>query len=54
MAVSGEKKENPHLFAGTIKCTRSGKCGFALRVLPKHDDLVEPYEQGLITWESAN
>jgi starch phosphorylase len=54
MAVSGEKKENTHMFAGTIKCTRSGKCGFALRVLPKHEDLVEPYEQGLITWESAN
>jgi starch phosphorylase len=53
-ALTEVKKEGPYQFTGTIKCTRSGKCGFALRVLPKHEDLVEPYEPGLITWEATN
>jgi starch phosphorylase len=49
-----EQKENVHLFTGTIRCTRSGKCGFAIRVMPKHEELAEVYEPGLITWESTN
>jgi starch phosphorylase len=53
-AITEVKKEGPYQFTGTIKCTRSGKCGFVLRVLPKHEDLVEPYEPGLITWEATN
>jgi len=48
------KKDKGHLFTGTIKCSRSGKCGFALRVLPKHEDLAEPYEPGLVVWENNN
>ena len=47
-------KENLHQFSGTIKCARSGKCGFAIRVMPKHEDLVESFEPGLITWEATN
>jgi starch phosphorylase len=42
------------LFAGSIPCRISGQHGFALRILPKHPDLVEPYEPGMILWESAN
>ncbi|MBN1787150.1 MAG: alpha-glucan family phosphorylase [Sedimentisphaerales bacterium] len=49
-----EQKGNTHIFTGTIKCTRSGKCGFAIRVIPKHTELDEIYEPGLITWESTN
>jgi starch phosphorylase len=41
------------LFAGAIPCRISGQHGFALRVMPKHADLVEPYEPGMILWESA-
>lgn len=40
------------LFAGNIPCKASGQHGFALRILPKHADLVEPYEPGMIVWES--
>ena len=40
------------LFEGAIPCTTSGQHGFALRVLPSHEDLAEPYEPGLILWES--
>jgi len=42
------------LFAGIIPCRISGRHGFAIRILPKHPDLVEPYEPGMILWESAD
>lgn len=40
-------------FSGTIPCRISGQHGFALRILPRHPDLVEPYESGLVLWETA-
>ncbi|MHC5082890.1 MAG: alpha-glucan family phosphorylase [Planctomycetota bacterium] len=39
-------------FNGTIPCRVSGRHGFSLRILPKHPDLVEPYEPGMILWEN--
>ncbi|OHB61505.1 MAG: alpha-glucan phosphorylase [Planctomycetes bacterium GWF2_42_9] len=46
-------KENCYMFSGTIKCAKSGKCGFAVRVLPEHKDLADLYEPGMIVWESS-
>lgn len=40
-------------FNGTIPCRVSGQHGFALRILPRHQDLVEPYEPGMILWEAT-
>jgi starch phosphorylase len=40
-------------FVGAIPCGISGRHGFALRVMPRHADLAEPYEPGLILWEYA-
>jgi starch phosphorylase len=37
-------------FTGAIDCVASGQYGFAVRVLPKHDDLGNPFEPGLVTW----
>jgi starch phosphorylase len=37
-------------FHGTIPCRTSGHHGFAVRVLPKHPDLANPLEPGLICW----
>ncbi|MGD0784671.1 MAG: alpha-glucan family phosphorylase [Sedimentisphaerales bacterium] len=55
MSHSTEKSsQNTCVFTGTIKCTRSGKCGFAVRVLPGAKELADPYEPGMIIWESAN
>ena len=39
-------------FAGAVPCKTSGQHGFALRILPRHVDLVDPYEPGMIIWES--
>ncbi len=41
-------------FVGSIPCLSSGKHGFSLRIMPRHKDLVEPYEHGMILWESSN
>jgi starch phosphorylase len=43
-----------HLYAGSIPCRSSGQHGFAIRVLPRNDDMVDPYEPGLILWETTN
>jgi starch phosphorylase len=55
MAGSAEKTpQNTCTYSGTIKCTRSGKCGFAVRVLPGAKELADQYEPGMIVWESTN
>jgi starch phosphorylase len=38
------------VFTGEIPCSFSGQHGFAVRVLPHHDDLANPFEPGLICW----
>jgi len=38
-------------FKGLMTCTHTGRYGVTVRVLPKHPDLADPYEVGLILWE---
>jgi starch phosphorylase len=40
-----------HLFEGEVECGQSGTCGFAVRVVPFHQDAVLPYEMPWIRWE---
>ena len=47
-------QDGEHWFFGTMACTKTGQHGLAVRILPKHADLVNPYELGLILWEKAN
>jgi len=59
LTVRMDYKETPgqdgeHWFSGTMDCTRTGRHGIAVRILPRHADLVNPYELGLILWEKAN
>lgn len=37
-------------YTGKIKCSDSGLQGFSIRIFPKHEDLVYPYETRLIYW----
>ncbi len=39
-----------HTFAGEMEIDTSGRHGLAVRVLPKHDDLLDPVEMGLVVW----
>ncbi len=42
------REDSAAVFKGIVPCIRSGKFGFALRLLPRHSDLANPYQTGLI------
>ncbi|UCF14771.1 MAG: hypothetical protein JSW59_15265, partial [Phycisphaerales bacterium] len=46
-------QDGEHWFVGSMPCTQTGKHGVSVRVLPKHGDLVDPYDMGLIIWETT-
>ncbi|MHC4757333.1 MAG: alpha-glucan family phosphorylase [Planctomycetota bacterium] len=46
-------KELEYWFEGVLPCKSSGRQGLAVRVLPKHPDMVDVYEPGMIIWEST-
>jgi len=48
------KQKGEHWFVGSMPCRNTGQYGVAVRILPRHDNLVNPYEMGLILWETAN
>ncbi|MHC4808711.1 MAG: alpha-glucan family phosphorylase, partial [Planctomycetota bacterium] len=48
------EQEGEHWFSGSMSCRNTGQYGVAVRILPRHDDLVNPYEMGLILWETTN
>ncbi len=50
MMPDGQHQGNTYTFAGEVTCNHSGLYGYTIRVLPKHGDLVNPHETGLITW----
>jgi starch phosphorylase len=50
MSHNGVKEGNHWLFQGHITCRASGQHGFAVRVLPRHPDLANLFEPGLICW----
>src|SRR5262249_13672138 len=43
------QSDSSWLYAGTIACTASGHYGFAVRVLPRHPDLANAIEPGLVS-----
>ena len=48
------EEDGEHWFVGSIPCRKTGQYGVAVRILPKHEDLANPYELGLIHWEVTN
>jgi starch phosphorylase len=46
--------QGEHWFAGAMSCRKAGQQGVTVRLLPMHEDLVNPYEMGLILWETTN
>ncbi len=50
----GTQEDGAHWFAGVMPCTETGQHGVAIRVLPKHEDLPNPYDLGLILWEQPD
>jgi starch phosphorylase len=50
MSHNGSLQGNTWVFTGKIPCRVSGQHGFAVRVLPRHKDLANPFEPGLVCW----
>jgi starch phosphorylase len=47
-------QDGEHWFTGLMSCRTTGRHGVAVRVLPRHPDLANPYELGLILWETTS
>jgi starch phosphorylase len=48
--IAQSKGMGTYVFAGAITCQSSGRHGYALRIVPHHEDLGNPFEMGLILW----
>ncbi|MEJ2209555.1 MAG: alpha-glucan family phosphorylase [Anaerolineae bacterium] len=48
--IAQSKGKGTYVFAGAIPCRTSGQHGYALRILPAHEDLSGPFEMGLVLW----
>jgi starch phosphorylase len=42
--------DGKHEFSGEIPCENSGQYGYAVRVLPHHANLIQPWDMGLVVW----
>jgi starch phosphorylase len=50
MSTNGSHEGTAWTFHGAIPCRSSGQHGFAVRVLPRHPALANPFEPGLVVW----
>jgi starch phosphorylase len=50
---SAVEQQNKHWFTSLLPCKRTGQQGIAVRILPRHPDLVNPCELQLILWGNA-
>jgi starch phosphorylase len=50
MLIAQSKGKGKYVFAGAIACKTSGRHGYALRIIPHHEDLGNPFEMGLVLW----
>jgi starch phosphorylase len=50
MSTNGAHDGSQWTFQGRIPCRSSGQHGYAVRVLPRHADLSNPFEPGLVVW----
>ncbi len=51
VVMKAEKNSNgSYTFVGNIACMQSGHQGYTIRILPKHPQMINPFELGLIYW----
>ncbi|HSQ55016.1 MAG TPA: alpha-glucan family phosphorylase [Gemmata sp.] len=50
LLADGSRNGSVVLFTGSVPCKASGQFGFTVRVLPKHPNLMNAFEPGLVTW----
>ena len=51
MDADSQKAKNGHFnYSGSIICQNSGQKGFTIRILPKHQLLINPFELDVVYW----
>ncbi|MFC2173925.1 hypothetical protein ACFLU6_15065 [Acidobacteriota bacterium] len=50
MDFAGTEDDGSHHYVGPCPCLYTGLYGCSVRVLPRHEDLVQPFQNGLILW----
>ena len=50
MKVVGSDGNGNHRFEGEIPCSRTGKYGFTIRIMPSRQKMETPYTTGLVVW----
>jgi starch phosphorylase len=50
----GGDQPGEHWFTCVMSCQQTGQYGLTVRILPRHTDLADPYEPGLILWEKQD
>ena len=50
LRCEGEADQHVYLFKGAIQLSRSGRGGYAIRVMPQHADMCHPHATRLIHW----
>jgi starch phosphorylase len=48
--LADDARGGSRLFTGAVQSFDSGRFGYAVRVLPHHRDLSDPYQPGLVLW----
>jgi starch phosphorylase len=48
--IAQSKGTGTYIFAGALSCRTSGRHGYAVRIVPNHEDLDNPFEMNLILW----
>ena len=50
MTPEGAGAKGVYTYAASIPCGEAGRHGFVFRILPRHEDLANPHDAGLIFW----
>jgi starch phosphorylase len=50
LKIDGTRNGSTALFTGNVPCRASGQFGFTVRVVPRHPNLPNSFEPGLVTW----
>ncbi|MBI4651905.1 alpha-glucan family phosphorylase, partial [Candidatus Desantisbacteria bacterium] len=45
-----EQKDGKYIYSGNIICDYSGQNGYSVRIIPFHEDLINPMDMGMVKW----
>jgi starch phosphorylase len=53
MQANGAHGDGLYTFEGVLSCRASGRHGYTVRILPRHEDLSHPYEMYVVKWAAS-